>query len=282
MLLTLDEWIARNAIAFAPDHAETLNAAVDELVATLDHSVGVLGFGEPMHGAEEFLELRNRFFQRLVEAHGYTAIAIESSFTKGRIVDDYVAGRRGTSYDAIQDHGFSHGFGASAANRALVEWMRKYNSEPKHRAKLRFWGFDSPTEMVGTDSPRQLLAVSLDYLDTTAGPYDTDRRHRIDELLGSDAPWEDPAASFDPAKAIGLSDAATALRIETEDLISELTIRRPELISASDADRYADAVRSANFARQMLNYHAGLAKNNSRRLVDLLGMRDVMMADNLV
>ena len=86
---------------------------------------------------------------------------------------------------------------------------------------------------------------------------------------------------MDPTKSVGLSPEATALRIETEDLISELRIRRPELVAKSDESRYLEAVQYASVARQLLNYHAALAGKSSERLVELLGMRDALMADNL-
>jgi hypothetical protein len=44
--------------------------------------VELLGSGEALHGGEETLRFRNRLFQRLVELHGYSAIAIESSFPR--------------------------------------------------------------------------------------------------------------------------------------------------------------------------------------------------------
>src|SRR5262249_3654320 len=49
----------------------------------------------------------------------------------------------------------------------------------------------------------------------------------------------------------------------------------------SDPDRYVEAMQYASVARQLLNYHAGLAGVSSNRLVELLGIRDAMMADNL-
>src|SRR5688572_4158676 len=91
-LATLDDWIAREAVRFSADWPESFHDALDKVVATLDRSVELLGFGEALHGCEEILKLRNRLFQRLVAGHGYSAIAIESSFPRARIVNDYVAG----------------------------------------------------------------------------------------------------------------------------------------------------------------------------------------------
>ena len=281
MHATLDNWIQREAIPFSIDSSETFNASIDRVVASLDDSVELLGFGEALHGGEEILMLRNRLFQRLVETHGYSAIAIESSFPRARAVNDYVAGRGPASYDALQEAGFSHGFGRLEANRELVEWMRLYNADPTHRVKLHFYGFDSPTEMVGSDSPSHVLHFVLDYLASIDSARGEGRRSRIDSLLGQDADWENPEASFDPAKSIGLSPAATALRIETEDLIAELRLRRPELVAKSDGSCYLEAEQYATAARHLLNYHAALARTSDNRIAELLGIRDLSMADNL-
>jgi len=281
---TLDDWIARDAAAFSVDSPETFNAAVDRMINSLGDAVVLLGLGEALHGGEDILKLRNRLFRRLVEAHGYSALAIESSFPRARAVNEYVAGRGPASYEAVQDTGFSHGFGRIDANRELVEWIRAYNAEPCHDIKLQFYGFDSPTEMTGTDSPRQVLHFVLDYLASIDGDRGKDRRERIDSLLGLDADWENPAAMMDRTLSIGQSPAATALRIETEDIISELHIRRPELVAKSDISRYLEAVQYAAVARQLLNYHAALARTSSKpgeRIVECLGIRDKMMADNL-
>jgi erythromycin esterase-like protein len=278
---SLDNWIQREAIPFSVDSSETFNASIDRVMASLDRSVELLGFGEALHGGEEILLLRNRLFQRLVETHGYSAIAIESSFPRARAVNDYVAGRGPASYDALQEAGFSHGFGRIEANRKLVEWMRLYNADPTHCVKLHFYGFDSPTEMVGSDSPARVLHFVLDYLASIDPARGQEHQRRIDSLLGPDSDWENPEASFDPAKSIGLSPAATALRIETEDLITELRLRRPELVAKSDLDRYLEAEQYATVARHLLNYHAALARTSDNRIAELLGIRDLSMADNL-
>ena len=51
------------------------------------------------------LSFATGLFQRLVEAHGYSAIAIESSFPQGPIANEYVLGRGPASYEAVQDTG---------------------------------------------------------------------------------------------------------------------------------------------------------------------------------
>ena len=98
---TLDDWIAREAIPFSVDSPEMFNAAADKTIASLGDSVELLGFGEALHSGEDILILRNRLFERLVAAHGYSAIAIESSFPRAQVVNEYVAGRGPASYEAV-------------------------------------------------------------------------------------------------------------------------------------------------------------------------------------
>ncbi|MEN6342018.1 MAG: erythromycin esterase family protein, partial [Methanospirillum sp.] len=279
----LDDWITEEAIPFSLDDPGTFDAAVDRLVASSGCPTVLLGLGEALHGGEEILLLRNRLFRRLVEAHGYCAIAIESSLPRARATNEYVAGRGPTTYEEVRETGFSHGFGRLEANRELVEWMREYNADPSCDVTLRFYGFDSPTEMTHTDSPRGLLVLVLEYLATVDGASAREHRERIEPLLGRDADWENPAAMMDPAQSVGLSPAAAALRTATEDLIAELQVRRPELAATSGNDLYLEALHYASAARQLLTYHAILARPSDAtdRIVRGLGMRDAMMADNL-
>lgn len=281
MYSTLDSWMEHEVIPCFVDSTERFNTSIEKVVDAIGDEVEVLGLGEGLHGGEDILQFRNRLFQRLVEAHDFSAIAIESSFPRGRVVNDYVLGNDVLSYEDVQEPGFSHGFGQLEANRELVEWMRRYNAESSHRTRVRFYGFDSPTEMYGTDSPRQTLHFVLDYLASMGGGRVRQRRERIDSLIGADADWEKFDALMDPAKSVGRSEAASALRIETEDLISELKIRRPDLVVSGGEERFSEALYYAVVARQLLNYHAEMAVESAERVANLLGIRDTMMVENL-
>lgn len=280
MYATLDDWIAHEAIPFSVDSPATVHAATDKMIASLGDSVVLLGFGEALHSGEDILILRNQLFERLVATHGYSAIAIESSFPRARIVNEYVAGRGPIPYEAVQDTGFGQGFGRLEANRELVEWMRHYNADPSHRVKLQFYGFDIPIGTIpGPASPSHVLTFVLDYLASIDNASGQERYQRIQSLLGKDSEWENTAALVDPTQSVGLSPAATSLRIETEDLIIELRIRGPELVAKSDALLYSEALQYASVTRQLLNFHAAIAQKAGQAA--LLGIRDASMADNL-
>src|SRR5256714_4157970 len=83
-----------------------------------------------------------------------------------------------------------------------------------------------------------------------------------------------------PMHSPAILSAATALRIETEDLMTELRTRRPELVAKSDEGRYVEAVHDASVARELLNFFAALA-GKREWVAGSLGVRDALMADNL-
>lgn len=112
----------------------------------------LLALGEPTHGEDALLDVRNELFRQLVEQEGYGTIAIESDCMMGLVVDDYVTGGPG-ALDDVMERGFSHGWGASAANRELVRWIRAYNADRPVSGRLRFAGFDGPLEITGAASP---------------------------------------------------------------------------------------------------------------------------------
>jgi erythromycin esterase-like protein len=134
---------------------------------------------------------------------------------------------------------------------------------------------------MAADSPRQLLHFALDDLSSVDSLAAASHRARIDPLLGEDALWENPEAAMNPDRAIGLSPDAAALRIAAENLISDLHANRPGFVAAQGMERFLEAMHHAAQARQLLNYHAALAKASGDRQGRLLGIRGAIMADNL-
>src|SRR5260221_9104393 len=242
---TLDAWIARDAIPFTTGSLASIDGAVDRIVGSLGDTVELLGIGEALHGSEEILLIRNRLFQRLVQAHDYSAVVIEVTSPQARAINDYVLGARQVEDPAVQAW-FGAGFGSLDANRELVEWIRDYNADQAHLSKLHFYGFDLPLGQGGLASPSRVLDLVLGYLDAVDSASAKMHRGRISPLVGDAAAWERPAPMLDPAQSIGLSARATELRIATLDLITELRIRRPELVGLSDRLAYADALHHAH------------------------------------
>ena len=253
----------------------------DEVLQLLGRRPRILALGEPTHGEDVLLEARNELFRDLVEQHGYRTITIESDCLKGRLVDDYVTGGTG-DLDEVMAQGFSHGFGASAANRDLVAWMRTLNAGRPVPQRVRFAGFDGPLEISGADSPRQSLTALHGFL---AARLDADllpgTAAALDDLLGADERWPDPAVMYDPAKSVGRTPPADRLRSLTADLAALLDEQAPQLITAGRED-WEQAQLYARTAAGLLRYHYWMADPSPQRIARLLGVRASMMAANLL
>ena len=242
----------------------------------------LLALGEPTHGEDVLLELRNDLFRQLVEQEGYRTIAIESDCMMGLVVDDYVTSGTGI-LDDVMERGFSHGFGASAANRELVRWMRAYNDGRPVSQQLRFAGFDGPLEITGAASPRQALTALHAYLtawvDAGLLPCTAET---LDRLLGADDRWTNPAAMMDPSQSVGQTPDAEQLQLLADDLVALLDAQTPHLIAASSREDWHRARLYGRTATGLLRYHFWMADTSPSRMARLLGLRDSMMAANLL
>lgn len=242
----------------------------------------VLALGEPTHGEDALLNLRNDLFRRLVEQAGYRTIALESDCLKGLLVNDHVTSGTGT-LDAVMEHGFSHGWGASAANRELVRWMREHNERRPAAERIRFAGLDGPLEISGAASPRRALTALHGYLaarvDARLLPC---TEKRLDRLLGADGRWSEPAAMRDPTRSVGQSAEAALLRVLADDLLALLDEQAPHLIAVTSQDDWDRARLHGRTATGLLRYHHWTADASPARMTRLVAVRDQMMAGNLL
>jgi erythromycin esterase-like protein len=261
------------------DAAHVVDAA--SVMGLLPARPRLLALGEPTHGEDVLLELRNDLFRQLVEQERYRTIAIESDCMMGLVVDDYVTSGTGT-LDEVMERGFSHEWGAFPANRELVRWMRAYNDGRPASQQLRFAGFDGPLEITGAASPRQALTALHAYLTAWADadllPCTADT---LDRLLGADDQWTNPAAMMDPSQSVGQTPEAKQLRLLADDLVTLLYAQTPQLIAASSPDDWDRALLYGRTATGLLRYHFWMADTSPSRMTRLLALRDSMMAANL-
>ncbi|MCM0675935.1 erythromycin esterase family protein [Micromonospora phytophila] len=266
-------------IAGTKDTAHAVEAAT--VMRLLPTRPRLLALGEPTHGEDLLLDVRNELFRQLVEQEGYRTIAIESDCLMGLIVDDYVTSGAG-ALDEVMERGFSHEWGAFPANRELVRWMRAYNDGRPASERLRFAGFDGPLEITGAASPRQALTALHAYLTAWA---DADllpcAADTLDRLLGADDQWTNPAAMMDPSRSVGRAPETRELRLLADDLVTLLDAQTPQLIAASSPDDWDRARLYGRTATGLLRYHFWMADTSPGRMARLAALRDSMMAANL-
>ncbi|MEU8942944.1 MULTISPECIES: erythromycin esterase family protein [Streptomyces] len=262
------------------DAVRTVDAAA--VMGLLPDRPRLLALGEPTHGEDALLRLRNELFRQFVEQEGYRTIAIESDCLMGLVVDDYVTSGTGTLDEAVE-RGFSHAWGSLAANRELVRWMRAHNEGRPASERVRFAGFDGPLEISGAASPRQALTALHGYLsagvDAELLPCTAET---LDRLLGADERWTDPAAMTDPARSVGRSAEVGRLRLLADELVALLDAQTPHLITATGRDGWDRARLYGRTATGLLRYHHGMADTSPARMARLCASRDTMMAHNLL
>ncbi|MVA74696.1 erythromycin esterase [Auraticoccus sp. F435] len=254
----------------------------DAVVGLLPRRPRLLALGEPTHGEEALLEVRNELFRSLVEEQGYRTIALESDCLKGLLVDDHVTSGAG-DLDHVMTSGLSHGLGAAAANRELVRWLRSHNDGRPASEQVHLAGFDGPLEMAGAASPREALTGLHGYLAAALDPGLLPcTPAELAELLGPDGRWSDPAAMADPSRSVGRSPDAARLRLLADDLSALLEAQTPHLVAATSVARWHRARLLARTATGLLRYHAAQADPSPHRLTRLCALRDAMMAANLL
>lgn len=240
-----------------------MTTAVEDVMRLFPARPRLLALGEPTHGDNNLLALRNDLFRRLVEHGGYRTVAVESDCLMGLVVDDYVVSGDG-HLDDVMTRGFSHEWGAFEGNRELVRWMRAYNEGRPPGEQVRFAGFDGPLEITAAAAPRQAMTA----LAESAG-----YQEPLDHLLGDDDRWTNPAAMMDPSQSIGRTPEAKELRLLADDLSAWLAMQpQPD----------ERALLYARTATGLLRYHYWMADSSPGRLSWLLGIRDSMMAANLL
>lgn len=244
----------------------TIDAAT--VLSLLPAKPRLLALGEPTHGPDALLSLRNDLFRQLVEQEGYRTIALESDCLRGLVVDDYVTSGAGTLDEAMA-RGFSHEWGAFPGNRELVRWMRAHNAGRPADDQVRFAGFDGPLEITHAASPRAALlglhAHLAERVDADLLPCTADR---LDTLLGADERWTNPAAMLDPSQSVGRTPEARELRLLADDL-NVLLETEPHHVHGRTAVG-------------LLRYHHWMADPSPSRMAWLLTIRASMMAANLL
>jgi erythromycin esterase-like protein len=243
----------------------------------------LLALGEPTHFEPAFPDLRNRIFELLAE-RGFRSIALESDVVAGLEVDAFLRGERGT-LDSVMAEGFSHDFGQLDANRELVAWMRTRNDSLAPEQRLAFYGIDAPLEMAGAPSPRRYLEHLGGYLAEHLGSNSLlHSQKKLEEALGDDDRWTNPAVMMDAGKSVGASADAVMLRTIADDLMIALHAWLPRLMAASSPHAWRDAEVHGTAALGLLRYHAQAAEpaSQAERMSRLLGVRDALMAQNLL
>ncbi len=126
------------------DASKPIDAVGDYAMAVTDEIVNrdakIIGLGEATHGNKEFQELKLDVLKTLVRDNGVSAVCFEMDYAEGLLINDYITGQSEMTSDELFSH-ISFGLYHTEEIKALIEWMKDYNSESRDGC-LAFYGFD--------------------------------------------------------------------------------------------------------------------------------------------
>jgi erythromycin esterase len=267
-------WAKVNAIRIAsldldhgPKDLRSLKAAIGQ--------VRILALGESGHEIHEPLAFRNRLFKFLVNEMGFSAIAVETGFLEGCLVDDYIQGR-GADLEAAVPNVFQwsapKGF---EENLNLIQWMRAYNAGATGGRKIRFYGIDLTGGRDGKwPGARSALDAPLAYLDHADAARAGQIRRQLEPL----------AAKFnDDAYAKLSAEERSRLTATIAEIVSVFQRRRIDFLQTTTELEYSRALQQAVGAVHLdgifRNSNAPRAEADDLR--DVWNVRDAAMADNV-
>lgn len=258
-------------------------------------NASVISLSEGVHCGAEPLEFRNRVLQYLVQEKGFTAIAIESGLVESRIVHEYVRGGAG-DLSAVLFQGISWCFDQLPQNRALLQWLREHNANPRHTRKVNFYGFDvsgSPANGKANRGIDTALTETLRYLSRVDSAACAAFHARLDALM-QNLRFALRRSENDPGYERLNQAERDALTAGIADLIALIERREGRYTQISGANDYAWAHQAAIDARQVdawlrqippgwqpVRESAELSGEQVGPLMTAADVRDRAQADNL-
>ena len=224
-------------------------------LAGFDQLIGdarIVALGEASHGTAEFFQMKHRLLEYLVETKGFTVFAIEGNWPEAQVADRYIKTGEGAAAAALAAMYFWTW--QTEEVRAMLDWMRTYNSMRGNRPVLSFTGFDMQNATLAAERV-------LDILGRGGGVHRDEVRQLYEGIEQLEDDWE---VKVSAAEKYRFRDNAT----RALDLIEA---QRKPLLSVLTPEEYREAHHAAHVVLQATQMRA----DNS------WGVRDRAMADNV-
>jgi hypothetical protein len=146
------KWLLENAVQLRTVEAGNGFEDLEPLKAMIGDA-RIVGLGESTHGTREHFQMKYRLVEFLVKEMGFSIFSIEACMPESFRVSDYAVHGKGNPNALIR--GMYFWTWSTEEVRAMVDWMREYNTPGKERVK--FTGFDMQT-------PDVAARIVLDFL----------------------------------------------------------------------------------------------------------------------
>ncbi|HEU0115140.1 MAG TPA: erythromycin esterase family protein [Thermomicrobiales bacterium] len=230
----------------------------------------VVLIGEASHGTVDFYQERIRITRRLIEEHGFSAVAVEADWPDAYRVNCFVRAR-GDDPDAAAALGdfqrFPRWLWRNEAVLEFVDWLRSHNDAlPRDAPRVGFYGMD-------LYSLSRSIAAVIDYLDKV----DPDAAKRARARYACFDHFSDDPQMYGYATTFGVAESCEN---EAVGQLMELQRRAGELARRDGRvaeDDFFFAEQNARLARDAEAYYRAMFRGR----VSSWNLRDRHMADTL-
>ena len=214
----------------------------DAFAEAFDRFAGarVVLLGEASHGTSEFYRARAAITRRLIEKHGFDAVAVEADWPDAAAIDRYV---RLKPHQAMANPPFSRfptWMWRNTDVEAFVRWMRGHNAALPAAGRAAFYGLD-------LYNMRASMAAVLEYLDEVDPVAAAEARDRYACLT----PWNAEPAAYGRA---ALSQGYAICEDRVVSILVGLARHAAEY-SANDGETFFDAAQNARLVADAERYY---------------------------
>ncbi|MFM9107727.1 MAG: erythromycin esterase family protein, partial [Chloroflexota bacterium] len=240
----------------------------DDLLADVGTARFVL-IGEASHGTREFYRERIRVTRRLIEEHGFDAVAVEADWPDAWRVNRYVRGigDDATPVEALGDfHRFPRWMWRNTEVAEFVGWLRSWNDAlPPAARKTGIYGLD----LYSMHASREAVVRYLDWVDPDAA-----RRARA-RYACFDHFGPDPQ-SYGYLTPIGGAESCENEAVgQLVDMLRSAGAHRSD--GPGDADEHFFATQNARLVRNAEGYYRAMYHGR----IPSWNLRDRHMAETL-
>lgn len=262
--------VLRSSSAVLHRNAHVLDGGANDCDALLD-MVGERRFvllGEATHGTHEFYAMRAQITRRLVEEHGFDAVAIEGDWPDTQHLNRYVRDGETASPQAAFDQflRFPTWMWRNRVVRDFVEWLHAHNAVLPASARIGIHGLD----LYSLHRSAEAVIAYLERID----PGQAEAAKRLYACLDHARDPQD----YGYAAATGLRQSCRDAAVK---LLTELVRKAPEYLEGDGwekADEQFFAERNACVVLNAERYYRAMFSDRT----STWNLRDAHMADTLL
>ena len=249
------------AVRAAAHGVESFDPLIDRI-----GDAGCVLLGESTHGTAEFYAARAHITQRLVEEHGFGAVAVEADWPDAYRAGAWASGASDDPDAAAALGDFTRFPRWMWRNREVVlflTWLRAHNDATAQRDAVGFYGLDLYSLHASIDKV-------VDYLDRV----DPAASARARERYGCFDHYGQDAGEYGRAAAFGAGPSCEAAVVEQ---LVELQRRAGQSRPAAGNDAHFFAEQNARLVRNAERYHRAMFRVGP----EAWNLRDRHMAETL-